>query len=126
MPQTPDPTRGTMWAVDRSALGDVRTVTIIVDWEGPDDSNAWKGVLARAVAAGVAREQREMPGWQPAHPLDSEWLSANGHTWWAERSSPPAGSPFVKTLHYATVDFRPASRHTLVESDQGSSTHPES
>ena len=87
----------------------VRTVTVMVDWQGPDDSNAWKDALARAVIAGVARVQAESPGWQPAHSLDPEWLSANGRTWWAERSAPPPGSPFVKTLHYALVDLRRAS-----------------
>jgi hypothetical protein len=99
-----------MGAPDTNERFDRRTMTFMVDWQGPDDSNEWKGALARAVEAGLARARRELPGWEPAHPVDPEWLSANGHTYWQERSNPPAGSPFVKTLYYATVDFRPAQR----------------
>lgn len=78
----------------------------MVNWEGPDDSNDWKEALTRAVTARVAREQREMPGWEPAHSLDPEWLSAHGHTWWQERSALTGGSSYLKNLDYANIDFR--------------------
>jgi hypothetical protein len=83
---------------------------VLVGWEGPDDSTAWKEALARAVAAQMERVRDEPPGWEAAHPLDPEWLSANGLTYWEERSALTGGSSYVKRLHYATIALRPAER----------------
>jgi hypothetical protein len=84
----------------------LQTITLIINWEGPDDSTAWKDAITTAIQTRLPRLLQNHPGYEPAHPLDPEWLSAHGHTYWQERSALTGGSSYLKNLYYVTVDLQ--------------------